>query len=87
MGAAHVALVQAIRASGAIVRVEAREFERIVRKVDEAIVIRARPGMFSKHNQYLTAYRGFVFHTRTRDDLQFASSVEIVEAKRIWVPA
>ena len=43
--------------------------------------------MFSKHNQYLTAYRGFVFHTRTRDDLQFASSVEIVEAKRIWVPA
>jgi hypothetical protein len=32
-------------------------------------------------------YRGFVFHTRRRGVLYFASSVEVVEAKRIWVPA
>ena len=87
MAAAHAALVQAIRASRAIVTVDARDFERIVRKANDAIVVRARPGAFSKRNQYLTSYRGFVFHTRTRDDLHFASSVEIVEAKKIWVPA
>jgi hypothetical protein len=86
MSAAHAAMIQAIRASGAIVRVEPRDFDRIVRKTPDALVIRARPATFSKHHQYLTSYRGFVFHTRTREQLQFASSVEIVEAKSIWVP-
>ena len=86
MAAAHAAIVRAIQASGAIVRLDAPDFDRIVWKAPEAIVIRARPGVFSKQHQYLTSYKGFVFHTRTRVELHFASSVEVVDAKKIWVP-
>jgi len=86
MAAAHAAM-QAIRASGAIVRVEARDFEGVVRKTGDAVVIRARPAMLSKQYQYMTSYRGFIFYTRTREQLRFASSVEVIEAKTIYTPA
>jgi hypothetical protein len=86
-GAVHAAMIQAIRASGAIVRVEARDFDRIVRSAGDALVIRARPSAFSRKYHYMTSYRGFIFYTRTREQLQFASSVEVIEAKTVYAPA
>jgi hypothetical protein len=85
MAAVHAAMIQAIRAAGAIVRVEARDFERIVRNAREALVIRAPPSAFSRKYHYMS-YRGFVFYTRTREQLQFASGVEVIEAKTVYAP-
>jgi hypothetical protein len=84
--AAAAAQVQAVRASGAIVEVPPREFERIVRLAGDPIVVHAVTGVFSKTNQYLAGYKGLVFYAKSTDPLYFGSKVEVLESKKIWVP-
>lgn len=84
--AAAAAVAQAIKASGAIVQLEAPEFERIVRKAGDPIVVHSLSGVFSKRHQYLTSYKGLIFYTKTPDELYFAATVEILESKHIWIP-
>jgi hypothetical protein len=85
--AAAAAIVQAIKASGAIVRIEARDFENLVRRLDEPLVIHSPPtGMFNKKHQYLTSCAGFVFHTRTDTALTLPHRAPTITAEKIWVP-
>jgi hypothetical protein len=84
--AAAAAAAQAVKASGAVVQLQPREFDRIVRNAGDPIVVHAMTGVFSKKHQYLTAYKGLIFHTVSPDALMFSSGVEVLESKRIWVP-
>lgn len=77
---------QVIKASGAIVQIDPREFERIVRQAGDPVVVHARTGVFSKKNQYLTSYKGLIFYCVTEEALHFGSSIEVLEAKRMWMP-
>jgi len=43
------------------------------------------PAVFSRH-KYLMGYRGLVFWTKTRETLFIPSTVQVVEANKIWVP-
>ena len=85
--AAAAAIAQAIKASGAIVRIEARDFENLVRRLDEPLVIHSAPGgMFNRKHQYLTSCAGFVFHTRTDTALTLPHKIPTVTAEKIWTP-
>jgi hypothetical protein len=83
-GAAAVA--QAIKASGAIVRLDEREFQRLVNRMDSPLVVRNQGGLGKRTFQYLTGYRGLVFHTKTQQRIHFPSGTEIIEARKIWIP-
>ena len=85
-GAAHVAMVQALKASGVIVKVLPEEFLSIVRRVPDALVVAAQTGMFGKKYQYLTSYKGLAFFAQSPTPLMLPRSVETVLAKQIWVP-
>lgn len=88
MSSTHVALIiQAIKASGTIVRVEAAEFLAIVGRTDEPLVVVTHGGVFMKRFQYLTAYKGLAFHTKTLEALELPRGVEVVQAESIWIPA
>ena len=80
------AMANAIKASGAIVSVEASDFETILRKVERPLVVRSEGGIFSRKYKYLTGYKGLVFYTKTSVPLSLASGTEVVEAKRITIP-
>jgi hypothetical protein len=80
------AVAQAIKASGAIVRLEAREFQRLVNRMDAPLVVRNQGGLGKRTHQYLTSYRGLIFHVKTQDRIQFPSGTEFVEARKIWIP-
>ncbi len=80
------AIAQAIKASGAIVRVEPHDFETILSRVDEPLVVTAQGGFFATSYQYLTAYKGLIFFTKTSTPLKLAPSVEMIEANKIWIP-
>lgn len=84
--AARAAVANAIKASGAIVRVESDDFQKIMAKVDAPLVVRAEGGFLSKGYKYLTAYKGLIFYTRSPSEISFKSSVEIILAKKIWIP-
>ena len=85
-GASAAASVSnAIKASGAIVRVEPEDFLDILAKSDDPIVVQSPPGFFTRH-KYLTSYKGLFFCAKSRDPLIIPPHVEIVNAKKIYIP-
>ena len=84
--AAAAAIAQAIKASGAIVRVEPDNFLKILRRTDRPLVVHAEGGFLSTNYQYLTAYKGLIFFTKSRTELMLPGSAEVVIAGKIWIP-
>lgn len=84
--AVAAAIANAIKASGVVVSVEPDDFVKILRKVDQPLIVYAEGGFFSKKYQYLTSYKGLAFFTKSSEPIQFAPVVEIVKARKIWIP-
>lgn len=85
--AAAAAIAQAIKASGAIVRMEPNDFMQIVGRADEAIVVMATSKIFGRTTyKYITSFRGLTFFTKSSSRLSFGSGALMVSAKNIWVP-
>lgn len=83
----YAAIAQAIKASGAIVHVEPEDFNLILTRADKPLVVAAQGGFIKTSYQYLTGYKGLIFFTRSSSALQLDSRVEIINAKKIWIPA
>ncbi|MGH9943537.1 MAG: hypothetical protein ACRD9R_14425 [Pyrinomonadaceae bacterium] len=84
--AAAAAIANAIKASGVVVRVEAADFQNVMRKVERPLVVCAEGGFFTTHYQYLVSYKGFVFVTKTASPILLPAGVETVMAKKLWLP-
>jgi len=84
--AAAAAIAQAIKASGAIVRVESTDFMTILEKVDNPLVVCSESKFISTRYHYLTAYKGLIFYTKSATPLMLRPSAEIIRAKKIWIP-
>ncbi len=84
--AAAAAIAQATKASGVIVRVEPREFLRILERPEGPLVVHATGGFFSTNNQYLTSYKGLAFFTKSETPINLPQRTELVQAKKIWIP-
>ena len=85
-GAAAAAIAEAIKASGAIVRLEPSDFMSILSRSDRPLVVAAEGGVFKTTFRYLTGYKGLVFFTKSDMPLQLTNEVELVKAKKIWIP-
>jgi hypothetical protein len=84
-GAAAV-IAEAIKASGAIVRVEPSEFAKLLDRSGEGLVVHAQGGFLSTRHRYLMGYRGLVFTTSTAERITLPGSCEVIEAGKIWIP-
>ncbi len=84
--AAAAVIAQAIKASGAIVRVEPHDFEEILRRSERPLVVSAQGGFISKNYQYLTGYKGLAFYTKSPTELMLPGSAEVIAAGKIWIP-
>lgn len=85
-GAAAAAIVQAIKASGVIVRVEPQEFSKLMNHAKDPLIVLAEGGVFSTNYQYLMSYKGLAFFTKSKAPLPLPGGAELVNAGRIWVP-
>lgn len=88
-GAAAAAhhIAQAIKASGAIVRVEPEDFLRILERSSELLVVSAPGGFLSGGYEYLTSYKGLAFFAHSPTPINLPGSVEVIAAQKIWMPA
>ena len=84
--AAYAAIAQAIKASGAIVRVEPEAFQAILNKAKEPLVVMAKGGLFKGNYQYLMGYKGLAFYTKSSTPLMLPHDAEIINSKQIWIP-
>lgn len=84
--AVHAAIANAIKASGVVVRVEPGDFLTILKRSDAPLVVLGRGGMFKKHQQYLTTYKGLAFFTTSPSPIVLPPRAEIIQAKTISIP-
>ena len=84
--AGAAAMANAIKASGAIVRVESTDFMTILEKTDNPLVVCSESKFISTKYHYLTAYKGLIFYTKSLTQLMLRPSAEIIHAKKIWIP-
>ena len=84
--AAHAAMMQAIKAWGAIVRLEPLDFERLVGRMDAPLVVTCRRSFFGVRYEYLTGYKGLMFYAKSKEPVRLPGSAETIEAKALWVP-
>jgi hypothetical protein len=84
--AAAVAIANAIKASGVVVRLGSKDFQAVLRKVEHPLVVYAEGGIFSTNYQYMVNYKGFAFVTKTKAPILLPSEVETVVARKIWLP-
>jgi hypothetical protein len=88
-GAAAAAAMQAKVAMGMLVRVAPDEFQRLVERQDNPLVVRAAKRkvlFFEIPWRYMTPYRGLAFWTQSPTPLSFRPEIEFVEAEQIYVP-
>lgn len=84
--AAAAAFADAIRASGLVVQVAPADFQTILLRVDNPLVIYAEAGFFSTSYQYLVSYKGFGFFTESSTPFLLPTGVETIHAEKIWLP-
>lgn len=85
-GAAAAAAMQALKASGVIIRLTPEDFLNILQRQPVPLVVRALGGVFSTNYQYLTSYKGLAFFTKSPAELSLPASAEVIQARSIWVP-
>lgn len=86
-GGAAAAIANAIKASGSIVRVEPQIFAQLLQKVERPLIVYAQGGLFSGKHQYLTSYKGLTFFAKSSEQINLPRGVEVIVAKKIWVPS
>lgn len=83
---AAAAAAHAIKASGAIVSMEPRDFMTLIDRIDEPLVVMSIGGIINKNYQYLVGYKGLAFYTKSPERLSLPLDAELVTAKSIWIP-
>jgi len=84
---AAAAMAEAIKASGAIVRVEPAVFLRLLGQTKQPLVVVARGGVLKwKNFQYLTSYKGLIFYAKSSASLNLPGDCEVIHAQGMWMP-
>ena len=85
-GAAAAAIANAVKASGAIIRVEPGDFMNLVSRQKQPLVVMADKTFWSGY-KYLCSYRGLIFYARSSAKINLPGDVELIMAGKIWVPS
>ena len=84
--AAAAAIANAIKASGVVIRVDPVNFQTILRKIEQPLVVYSEGGLFKTNYQYLVSYKGLAFFTKSATPIVLPSVVETIVVKKIWIP-
>jgi len=84
--AASIAIANAIKACGTIVRIEPDEFLRILSLQEKPLIVRNKGGFFSASYRYLTSYKGLAFFCKSRTELHLPGDSQLINANRISIP-
>jgi len=84
-GAAAVA--EAIKATGAIIQVEAAVFAQLAAKEKKPLIVIAKGGFMGKGFKYLMGCRGLIFFAKSSEHLLLPGDAEIISAGKIWLPS
>jgi len=76
----------ALRMSGAFIRIDVQDFQNILHKAEGLLVIESKTGIFSNTFLYLTSYKGFICYCKTKEQLGVPGSHEKIYASQVSLP-
>lgn len=83
---AYAAVANAIKASGAIVKLKEEDFIKVISRADNPVIVISKGGFMKKDFDYLTSYKGLIFYARTKNEINLPGNSEIISAQQIWIP-
>jgi hypothetical protein len=83
---AGAVIANAIKATGAIVKVDAETFSGILARSEKPVVVTAPGGFMGKSNKYIVSYGGLYFYCISREEIPVPGTAEVIRAKTIWIP-
>ncbi len=83
---AAAAIANAIKASGAIVRVENADFLTIIERAEKPLVVMKLKSFWSPSYKYISSHKGLAFFTKSTKALRLPSDAELIMAKSISIP-
>jgi hypothetical protein len=84
---AAAAIANAIKASGAIIRVENRDFQSIIQRSQKPLVVVSGKSFWSPSYKYLSSYKGLAFYTKSSQPLNLPGDSEIISCNQIYIPS
>lgn len=84
--AAAAAVANAVKASGAVVRVKPEDFQKILARQDEPLIVRAEGGFFGPAYKYLTSYRGLAFFCKSSEEMRLPARSQLILAEKMSMP-
>ncbi len=78
--------IQAPRVFGTTVTVEPEDFQAILKKQDQPLVVIQKWGFFVTEYRYLTSYKGLAFYTKSSEKLSLPPQTELVRASSMFLP-
>ncbi len=84
--AAAAEIANATKATGAIVKLEPEEFNKILARMEQPVIVQGKGGFLYRKFQYLTNYKGLFFFTQSDQPLQLPYKAELIAAANIWIP-
>jgi hypothetical protein len=58
----------------------------VISRAENPVIIISRGGFMKKDFDYLTSYKGLIFFTRTKNEVNLSGNAEIISAQQIWIP-
>jgi hypothetical protein len=84
--AAAASIAQAIKACGVLVQVEPEEFQKIMERQKELLVICGEGGFWTTNYRYLCTYRGICFYAESTSPIHIPANAEVIVSNKIWMP-
>ncbi len=84
--AAAAAIANAIKASGAIVKIENGDFLTIIERAEKPLVVMTQKSFWSPSYKYISSHKGLAFFTKSSEPLRLPSDAELIMAKSISIP-
>ncbi len=78
--------IEAPRVFGTTVTLEPEDFQAILEKQDQPLVVIQKWGFFVTEYRYLTSYKGLAFYTKSGEQLALPPGTELVRARSMYLP-
>lgn len=83
----HQSHVQnALKMNGVFVKIEVNEFLKLINENENLLIVHNETGIFTNQYLYLTAYKGFIFCCKSKDQLPLPEKNEKIYAQRVALP-
>ncbi len=82
----QVHIQNALRVNGAFVRLSPEDFQNLLNRSEDLIVVTSKTGIFNNTYLFLTSYKGLIFYCKNKEQISIPSKHEKLHSESITLP-